>query len=66
MSSRPRAGAIADARAVAIPKYPMPSAKRGQQITSEATVAVVELENERPTPWIMRSARARESVGTKT
>ena len=66
MSERPRAGAMADASAVAMPKYPMPSARRGRQITSDATVAVVELENESPTPCSMRIAMAALSTGTNT
>ena len=44
----------------------MPSAKRGLQMTSEATVAVVEFENERPMPWTMRRAMARVIIGTNT
>ncbi len=66
MSSRPSAGAIAEAKAVAIPKKPMPSAKRGRQITSEATVAVVEFEKLRAAPWSMRKTRATDNKGTAT
>ena len=35
-------------------------------MTSEATVAVVELEKDRPTPWTMRQAITMDSVGTST
>ena len=44
----------------------MPSAKRGRQITSDATVAVVEFESESPTPCSMRIAMAALSAGTNT
>ena len=66
MSSRPSAGAMAEANAVAMPKKPMPSAKRGLQMTSEATVAVVELEKLSAAPWTIRNTSATESIGTAT
>ena len=61
IKNSPIAGAHAVARAVAIPKMPIPSAKRGLGITSVATVDVEVFEQAREIPCTTRIITARKT-----